>query len=319
MNKTRLISDGEVRRVLSIPALIPKMDEVFAGVSDGGIKNLPRNAAFHPNGNILAVMASSHPAVKLCGCKTAIFPGPDAAHTAQSVVLLFDTESGALRAVVSAEYITVARTAAATAAATARLARQDAKSLCLLGAGTQAIAHAESIRAVRPIEEVRLWSRTAARAEQTGELLRRRYPDWRVEICVEAERAVRGADVVCTVTKAKEPILFGDWLTPGCHVNAVGACGPVFRELDESVLDRAKIFVDSMDTALTMAGDLLIPMKSGRFAEDRILGEMGRCAGRAEHDRNSITLFESCGLAAQDVAAAGAALELAGEGPAFVF
>lgn len=326
MSKTRLISNEAVRAAVRSTDLIGAMDQVFTDLSADTIRALPRNAMFHNNGNILALMASSHPTENICGCKIAMFPGPAAAAagSAQSAILLFDVNSGELKAIVAAEHITVVRTAAATAAATNRLARQDAKSLCLLGAGNQALAHAEAICAIRPIEEVRLWSRTEARLQNSCVKLREMLPDCRVEGYTEAEQAVRGADIVCTVSKAREPILFGEWLSPGCHVNAVGACGPIFREIDESVLDVSKVYVDSMDTALALAGDLLIPMKSGRFTREQILGEVGQCGtdvcpGRTADDCTSITLFESCGLGAQDVAAARMVLERAAEGECFIF
>lgn len=325
MNQTRLISNETVRAAVRSTDLIELMDRVFTDLSSGVVRALPRNAMFHPNGNILALMASSHPGENICGCKVAMFPGPAAAAgSAQSSILLFDVNSGALKAVVAAEHITVVRTAAATAAATGRLAREDAKILCLLGAGNQALAHAEAICAVRPIEEIRLWSRTEARLQNSCAKLQEMLPGCRVEGYAEAEQAVREADIVCTVSKAREPILFGDWLSPGCHVNAVGACGPIFREIDESVLDVSKVYVDSMDTALALAGDLLIPMKSGRFTKEQILGEVGQCGtdsgmGRAKGDVTSITLFESCGLGAQDVAAAHMVLERAAEGETFAF
>ena len=326
MNKTRLISNEAVRAAVSSTDLIGVMDQVFTGLSAGTIRALPRNSMFHQNGNILALMASSHPGEHICGCKIAMFPGPAAAAagSTQSAILLFDVNTGELKAIVAAEHITVVRTAAATAAATARLARKDAKVLCLLGAGNQALAHAEAICAIRPIEEVRLWSRTEARLQSSCARLREMLPGCRVEGCVSAEQTVRGADIVCTVSKAREPILFGEWLSPGCHVNAVGACGPIFREIDESVLDVSRVYVDSMDTALTLAGDLVIPMKNGRFTKEQILGEVGQCgtgacAGRAEDDFTSITLFESCGLGAQDVAAARMVLERAAEGESFAF
>lgn len=324
MNNTRLISDETVRAAVKIPELIPVMNRVFTDLSAGTVKALPRNAMFHKNGNILAVMASSHPEECVCGCKIAMFPGPAAAGTAQSVILLYDVNSGALKAIVASEYITVARTAASTAAATDRLAREDARSLCLLGAGNQAIAHAEAICAIRPIEEIRVWSRTEERMNQTCAYLREKFPCCRVVGCSMAEEAVRGADIVCTVSKAREPILYGQWLSPGCHVNAVGACGPIFREIDESVLDISSVYVDSMDTALAMAGDLLIPMKNGRFTKEQILGEIGQCGtdscvGRSKGDVESITLFESCGLGAQDVSAAKVVFEQVGEGDSFAF
>ena len=151
MNKTRLISNEVVRASIKSTDLIALMDQVFIDLSAGAVRALPRNAMFHQNGNILALMASSHPEENVCGCKIAMFPGPAAAAagTNQSAIVLFDVNGGALKAIVAAEHITLVRTAAATAAATNRLACRDAKTLCLLGAGSQAIAHAEAICAIR--------------------------------------------------------------------------------------------------------------------------------------------------------------------------
>lgn len=325
MCKTRLISDREVRQVLTIQDLIPMMRDAFADTSAGRLNMLPRSSLFHQNGNIFALMSASLPRFGMCGCKTAIFPGPAAAAagTSQSVIVLFDIETGALRGIVSAEYITLVRTAASTAAATDALAMPGADTLCLLGAGAQAMAHAEAICAVRPIREIRVWDIAGDRAQAAADTLARQH-GVRAHAAATAEDAVTGAHIVCTVTKAREPILQGEWLSAGTHVNAVGACGPIFRELDPTVMDRARVYVDSMDTAMTMAGDLLIPMKEGRFSKGQIAGEIGQvlegvCPGRAPDDRETITLFETCGLACQDVTAACAALNKVEGGQTFQF
>ena len=174
MNQTKLIADAAVQRVLDIPSLIPLMAGVFRDVSAGSAQMLPRNSLFQPNGNIFAVMSASLPSLGVCGCKAAVFPGPAVAAdgTAQSAVLLFDVQSGALLGIVSAGHITVARTAASTAAATDALAMPDAARLCLLGAGNQAIGHAASISAIRPIQEIRVWDISPERAEAACGTLR---------------------------------------------------------------------------------------------------------------------------------------------------
>ncbi len=237
MNKTRLISDKAVRAAISIPELIPVMDQVFTGVSNGTIRVLPRNSVFHENGNIMAIMASSHPDENICGCKVAMFPGPAtaAAGTAQSVTLLFSVDSGELQAIVSADYITVARTAAATAAATDRLARKDARGAVSARIRTQSTAHAEAICAVRDVKRNSAVEPYLERLERACSRLRKQCPACKITGFTQTEEAVDGADIVCTVSKAREPILKGEWLAPGCHVNAIGACGPIFREIDESV------------------------------------------------------------------------------------
>lgn len=312
---TRLIQDEAVQKALVPSRLIPVMEQVFRDVSGGTLKMLPRVALFHTNGNIFAVMAASLPSFGVCGCKSAIFPGPAtaAANTQQSVVLLFDLETGALKGVVSAEHITVARTAAATAAATHTLALPDASVLCLLGAGNQALGHARAICTIRPIREIRIWDVDPARARTACATLNGEGLGL-VRTTATAEEAVRGAQIICTVSKAQEPILYGDWLMPGAHVNAVGACSPLARELDLSVLKRGQVYVDQRQAVLESAGDLLIPMKAGLYDEQEITGEIGEvlngtCPGRAQGDRETVTVYETTGLAAQDVAAAYAVLQ----------
>ena len=138
-----------------------------------------------------------------------------------------------------------------------------------------------------------------------------------------AQQAVAGAHIVCTVTTSRTPVLQGEWLSPGTHVNAVGACGPMARELDLSVLRRSRVYVDSLLSMPQATGDLLIPIREGSYRMEEIAGELGgvltgSCPGRAGGDRETITLFESCGLAMEDIGAALAALQAA-EGTPFLF
>ena len=324
-NETKLFSDETVQSTLLFEELIPAMDQVFRDLSAGALKMLPRSALFHENGNIFAVMPASIPRLGVCGCKTAIFPGKvtASANTQQSVVLLFDIETGALRSIVCAEHITMMRTAAASAAATDRLACPDASVLCLLGSGRQAIGHARAIRQIRPIREVRIWSPNPVNAQAACDVLKNEGFT-SVHAAVSAEMAVRGAQIVCTVSKAKEPILFGDWLSPGAHVNAVGACNPFGRELDVSVLKRGRVYVDELESVISATGDLLLPIRAGEYARAEIAGEIGAvgngtCPGREAGDKETVTVFESCGLAVQDVAAASLVAENASEFGAFCF
>lgn len=311
MNQTVLLTNQEVQNSLNYQKLIPLMRDAFAELSAGTIKILPRSALFQESGNIFAQMAASVPSLGVCGTKIAMFPGPGKFETCQSAVLLFDCDSGALKAIVAAEPITVLRTAASTAAATDVLACPDAEVLCMMGAGRQAVAHAQAICAIRPIREIRIWSNDPASTQSGLEKITMLCPSVSVRGRTEAKDAAADADIVCTVTKAKEPILFGDWLKPGAHVNAVGAVSPFARELDTSVLTRGKVYVDHRETSLGTAGDLLIPIKAGEFFPEQIAGEIGEvingtCPGR---DADSITVFETVGLGVQDVVAAYAALK----------
>jgi ornithine cyclodeaminase len=190
--------------------------------------------------------------------------------------------------------------------ATRLLARADASVLAILGSGVQARSHLDAMLAVRPIERVRVWSRSEEHALRfaRSEGLRRGRT---IETCRSAEEAVRGALVVCTTTAAREPVLEGRWLAPGAHVNAVGACFAGARELDTEAVRRARVFVDRLESALAEAGDLLIPMSEGAIDASHVVGELGDLLlGNLEGRRSpeEVTLFESLGIAIEDVAVA---------------
>jgi ornithine cyclodeaminase len=222
------------------------------------------------------------------------------------VVVLFETERGLPLAVVDASSVTAIRTAAASGVATRALAREAASELALLGSGVQAASHLEAMLVARAVERVRVWSpnedRARAFAEREGE--RHGVP---VAVAATAEDAVRGADVVCTVTSAREPVLRGEWLSPGAHVNAVGACSPPARELDAAAVARSRFFVDRRESALAEAGDFLLAREEGAVTDDHIRGELGdvlagRVAGRTSEA--DVTVFESLGIGVEDVASA---------------
>ncbi len=314
MNKTVLLTKEEVLEALTYPELIQALEKGFSELTEGTLKTLPRASLFHESGNIFAQMPASIPSLGVAGTKTAMFPGPGKQATAQSAIILFDTESGALKSIVSAEPITVLRTAASSAAATNVLARPDAEVLCLLGAGNQAIAHAEAICAIRPIKKINVWSIDESFTNNCVEKISEKFPEATVLPFDEAKDAVADADVICTVTKAKDPILFGEWIKPGAHVNAVGAIAPFARELSSSVLTCGKVYVDQKETCLKSAGDILIPVKAGEYSIDQVIGELGEvingvCPGREAGDTETITVFESLGIGFQDVIAAYCALQ----------
>jgi ornithine cyclodeaminase len=223
----------------------------------------------------------------------------------QGIVLLFEQERGRPLAVLDATAVTAIRTAAASAVATRALARTEAGDLAILGSGTQARSHLDAMRAVRTLRRVRVWSRNpeSARrfAEEEGERL-----GLAVEPMASAREAVEGADLICTVTAATNPVLEGGWISPGAHVNAVGACTPKARELDSAAVARARLFVDRRESALAEAGDFLLARSEGAVADDHILGELGdllegKIPGRRSAEE--ITLFKSLGIAVEDLAA----------------
>ena len=237
-----------------------------------------------------------------------IFPGNrergDESHF--GAVLLFETETGRPIAHVDAAAITAIRTAAVSAVATRLLACDDAGELALLGAGVQARTHLTALREVRELRRVRVWSRRpeSARRFAAEEGARHRLP---VEAAQSAAAAVAGADLVCSVTASREPVLAGEWLSPGVHVNAVGSSVASARELDSAAVARSRLFVDCRESTINESGDFLFPLREGVIAEDHIQGEigdllLGRVPGR--RSASEITLFKSLGLAVEDLAAA---------------
>jgi ornithine cyclodeaminase len=237
-----------------------------------------------------------------------VFPGNDGTRfdSHQGAVLLFEVEHGRLLAVMDASAITAIRTAAVSGVATRALARADAAELAILGAGVQAMTHLEAMRLARPIERVRVWSRSGERARRFAWRAGERF-GVRVEPVDSVEAAVAGAAVVCTTTASREPVLRGEWLAPGTHVNAVGASLPSARELDSEAVRRARLYVDRRESALAESGDVLVPLRAGAITEAHIVGELGdlllgRIEGRRSPDE--ITLFKSLGLAIEDLAAA---------------
>jgi alanine dehydrogenase len=237
-----------------------------------------------------------------------VFPGN---HTTdydshQGTVMLFETKNGRLLAMMDAGKITAIRTAAVSGVATRLLARDDAANLAILGSGVQAKTHLEAMQVARKITGVRVWSRNLSHAQKFAdqESTDRNIP---IKAADTVEEAVRGADIICTVTSATEPILEGNWISAGTHINAVGSSVAFARELDTAAVVKSKLFVDRRESTVNEAGDFLFPKKEGAIGDDHIRGEIGeilldRIGGRASSEE--ITLFKSLGLAAEDVACA---------------
>ena len=296
---------------------IEVMASLFCAIARGEVVQPLRTVVRIPNSaNVLASMPGWIATPSAAGAKViTVYPGNHGttrdAH--QGAVLLFDRNTGTLSAVVDATSITRIRTAAASAVATRALARADARSLALIGAGVQARAHLEAIRLVRPIERVRVWSRSTEHARAlAAEVGANNQPD--VVVATSARDAVDGADIVCTVTSSPTPVLEGAWIADGAHVNAVGACLPHTREVDTTGVVRSSLFVDRRESTLNEAGDVLIPIKEGAITAEHIRAEVGEVlvgghAGRASE--REITLFKSLGLAVEDLAAAAHVLEQA--------
>jgi ornithine cyclodeaminase/alanine dehydrogenase-like protein (mu-crystallin family) len=233
----------------------------------------------------------------------------------QGLVTLFDGQTGMPTAILDGSAITEVRTAAVTAVATGALARPDASTLAILGAGTQARAHLRALPAVRAFERARVYAPTQAHArrlaEQAGAI------DVQLTVTASADDAVRGADVVVTATSSREPVLRREWLRPGAHVNAVGASSPQARELDTATVAASALFCDSRESLRHEAGEFGLAVTEGLIAgEDHVRAELGEvlagiAAGR--RDDEELTLFRSLGLAIEDLAAAEQAVAVATE------
>jgi ornithine cyclodeaminase/alanine dehydrogenase-like protein (mu-crystallin family) len=223
----------------------------------------------------------------------------------QGGVLLFAADTGEPLALVNASAVTEIRTAAVSAVATGLLARPGAAEVAIVGTGVQGRAHAHALAATRPLSGIRITGRDPARARQVAAELAGAL-DVPVTAAGSVPEAVEGADIVVTATSSSQPVLRREWLAAGTHVNAVGACVPQAREIDTATMAEAALFADSRESVSNEAGDYLLAAREGADNPVRAeLGELltGTAPGRAAADE--ITVFESLGLAAEDLAAAG--------------
>ena len=308
--KTIIVTQREVPALLPMKECVDLMARTLETTTRGDAVLPLRSMVWKPDrSGLLGMMPAYLGSPAVLGFKAvSVMPGnhgtPYDSH--QGVVVIFEVEHGALLAVIDASSITAIRTAAASGAATRLLAREDAGDLAILGSGVQASHHLEAMRAVRPLRRIRVWSRDAARSRAFAERESKRF-GCRVEAVADARAAVAGADLICTTTASKDPVLHGDWIAPGAHINAVGACFPASRELDTPAVVRSRLYVDRRESALNEAGDFLIPKKEGAIGDDHIVGEVGEALlGRApgRRTRDEVTLFKSLGIAVEDLAAA---------------
>ena len=308
--KVLFVNEAGVHDLLPMERCIPLMRVALSTHARGDVVLPLRNMVRLPDGSgLLGLMPGYLGEPQSFGLKVvSVMPGnhgtPYDSH--QGVVMLFGVIHGQPLAILDATAITAIRTAAASAAATDALAREDAGDLALIGSGTQARTHLAAMGEVRRLRRVRVWSRTRANAERFARD-EAAGAGLAIEVAATAEDAVRGADLVCTTTSAKEPVLRGAWLTAGAHVNAVGACFAACRELDTELVARARFYTDCRESCVNEAGDFLIPLKEGAISSAHLLGELGevflgKIPGRVS--RSDLTVFESLGIALEDLASA---------------
>ena len=282
-----ILGEHEVRSLLTMAECIEAMDRVLQELARGALHQPLRWMTRAPDGaSIMGLMPAQRGGEDAAWSLKEIVVVPDnptrGLDPHQGAVLLHDGRTGELRAVLNASPITELRTAAVSAVATRALARPDAAVVAILGGGVQARSHDAAMRSILPNAEIRAWTRRDGGTP---------------------EDVLRGADVVCTCTSAREPILRREWLAPGAHVNAVGSSVPSARELDAETVAAATLVVDRRESALHEAGDLLL----AGFGEERIAAELGEVLvgshpGRT--DAGELTVFKSLGLGVEDLAAA---------------
>lgn len=315
----RILSAEDVRKALPMRQAIETIQKAFAQLSAGQADVPLRVALQVPKHNGVSLFMpgylaeDDHMAVKI----VSVFNDNPAKGLPliHALVVVVDAETGAPAAVMDGGYLTALRTGAASGAATHLLARQDARTAAIFGAGAQARTQLEAVRAVRPIQEAWVYDLNPDQADgYAAEMSRKLSLD--VHVASSPSEALRHADVICTATTSTTPVFNDADLKGGAHINAVGAYTPEMQEIPAETVQRSKIVIDHRQASMAEAGDLLIPLKQGLISEDDIYAELGEIAAGVKPGRESpeeITFFKSVGVAVQDVAAANAVLEAARE------
>jgi len=313
----RILSSEDVRRALPMSRAIEVVKGAFAQLSTAQADAPVRTALEVERHNGVTLFmpgylaADDQMAVKI----VSVFNDNPAQGLPliHALVVVVDAATGAPAAVMDGTYLTALRTGAASGAATDLLARREARAVAIFGAGAQGRTQLEAVCAVRPIEKAWVYDLSTERAEAYAAEMSERL-SLPVEVAGSPAQAVRQADVICTATTSSSPVFDDAHVRPGAHVNAVGAYTPQMQEIPAETVLRARLVIDHRESSMAEAGDLIIPLQQGLMTEDHIYAELGEIAAGSKPGRTSpqqVTLFKSVGVAVQDVAAAGAALEAA--------
>jgi ornithine cyclodeaminase/alanine dehydrogenase-like protein (mu-crystallin family) len=305
----RFIDREEVSRCLTYELCIPIVRQAMIALSRGETKQLLRSIIPLSEGRLFGIMPGAMGAHSVFGAKLISVFHENFAKGIQShqgLVILFDPETGAPVCAVHAGEITAIRTAAASAVATDALARKNARHLALLGYGEQASTHARAISKVRNLESITVWGRSPERARSFAERTQNAL-SIPVKSAATAQEAVAHADIVCTLTSASEPILRGDWLRPGAHVNVVGSSYSVPVEVDNDLVMCSRFIADSRESVLAQGAEFLRAKAAGLVGDDHIVAEIGQVLSGEIPGRRSaeeITVYKSLGHIVQDLATA---------------
>jgi alanine dehydrogenase len=304
------IDHHKVKELLPMPACIEVMRDLFAHHCLDKIINPLRSKMWLPeNVGVMGIMPAYIKALDVMGIKViSVFPDnyKKGLSSHQGQVLLFETETGKLLASLDGGEITAIRTAAVSGLMTELLARENASHLALIGTGELAIPHLEAMLAVRKIKNISVFSPRRHKMDAFADSVLQKFAI-KIDLTHSIQEAVTDADIICTLTPSRTPILNSDWVKNGAHINAVGSSTPIARELESTLIAKSRLYVDSFESALNEAGDILMPITEGIITEKHILGDITgllnkTCEGRQK--ANDITLFKSLGMAIEDVAAA---------------
>ncbi len=305
-----LLREGDVRKLLEMPSAIMVLEQAFGALAQGNAINHPRTRIVQENG-VMHLLAAAVPTLGVMGFKTYSVSRSGM----RFAVVLFSAQDGHLLAIIEADWLGRFRTGAASGLATRYLARPGASVVGLIGAGKQAFTQLMGVFAVRPVRTVYVYSRRLPECETfCNEMARRLAIE--VRPVASARQAVEDADIVITATYSPEPVLPGDWLKAGCHINAIGSNWANRRELDHRTLQKSDLIVtDSKEQALAEAGDFIIPANEQLFDWNRVHDLADLVAGRGPRREfpDEITLYKGVGIALEDVATAAHVLTLARE------
>jgi ornithine cyclodeaminase len=317
--KIRILRSADVHALLPMAECIDLMHRTMSAVSAGRVVLPLRSVLMMPGdvgmmGNMPGYLGEPECfGVKLVSIIPRNKPPQYSSHL--GLVLLFEVEHGQPVALLDAAEITAIRTAAASGLATRLLARPDASSLTILGAGEQASSHLAAILAVRTLRRIRVWARDRDKAMLFARTEGAKY-GVTIEVADTVKSGVVQADIICTVTKAREPILLGEWIEPGTHLNVVGSSVATTAEIDIPAVVKSRFFVDYRSSTITEGGDYLRALRAGAITPEHILAEIGEVAGGSKPGRTSpsdVTLYKSLGIAPQDLASAHYVLQKARE------
>lgn len=309
MTQELLVLDAAfVEEHLDMQVCVDLMTETLKNVETGEDVQYLRNAIKMPNENILGLMPgysnSGYFGTKVLSVYLQNSQEGYPSHQGQ--ILIFEKEHGQLQGIVDATSVTKLRTGAVSAAASKILANPDSSKLALLGAGEQGESHLQALLTQFALTEITVWDRDFERAQRFADRESARQ-QVAITACQTSQKAVQDADIICTLTPAKAPIIEAAWLKPGVHINAVGACTADTRELATDIVQQARFFGDNEESVMHEAGDFLIPLHEGAITKEHYLGTVGQVIQGAVSGRlakDDMTVFEALGMAVEDLAVA---------------